>query len=663
MILEKIKNPSDIRKLNLPEQISLAKEVRKRIVDVVSKRGGHIAPSLGAVDLTISLMANFDPLQDRIVFDVGHQAYAWKILTGRNERFETLRGLNGISGFMNRDESPCDAFSTGHSSTSISAALGIACARDLKGERGHAVAVIGDGALTGGMSFEALNHTGHLQPNRFIVILNDNAMSISKNVGGLQKYMAKMMASRSYNSLKKQIWDVSHSLPSSLRRRFIYGAQKLEESMMNILVPNIIFEDLGLKYVGPIDGHDIEQMNSILKRVKRYMVGPVLIHVVTQKGKGYSPAEQNAAQFHGVGPFEPKSGATICSGKESWSEVFGKCLVRMAEKDPDIVAISAAMAAGTGLSEFESVYPDRFFDVGIAEQHAVTLAAGMATKGIKPFVAIYSSFYQRALDQIIHDVALPRLPVVFCIDRAGLVGEDGATHHGAFDISFLQSVPGLTILAPSDASQLCAMLSWASTWKQGPVAIRYPRGAAPCSQEADSPFEPAKARVLHTPGLHTSSCAETSDPGLHTSSCAETSDPGLHTSRVQSHADGDVCDPELALISVGDALPLASAVHYALLEQGIDAWLIDLCSIKPLDLPLLQKLAQSCSHLLSFETNSRIGGIGATLAQELSSSPCEVVSYGYPDAFVPHGKVDELNSLIGFDSPSILADILKRLHK
>ena len=634
MILEKIKNPAEIRKLSLPEQISLAREVRNRIVDVVAKRGGHIAPSLGAVDLTISLLANFDPNLDRIVFDVGHQAYAWKILTGRNERFDTLRALDGISGFCNRDESPFDAFSTGHSSTSISAALGIACARDLRGERGHAVAVIGDGALTGGMSFEALNHTGHLQPNKFIVILNDNAMSISKNVGGLQKYMAKMMASRSYNSLKKQIWDVSHSLPSSLRRRFIYGAQKLEESMMNILVPNIIFEDLGLKYVGPIDGHDIEQLNSILKRVKRYMVGPVLIHVVTQKGKGYSPAEKNAAQFHGVGPFEPKSGTTICSGKESWSEVFGKCLLKLAEKNENIVAISAAMAAGTGLSEFESTYPDRFFDVGIAEQHAVTLAAGMATKGIKPFVAIYSTFYQRALDQIIHDVALPRLPVVFCIDRAGLVGEDGATHHGAFDISFLQSVPGLTILAPSNASELCAMLAWAATWEQGPVAIRYPRGAAPCSEQEESPFEPGRASVIHevsaTPGSHTSSCAKNSS---------------------------------IAIISVGDAMPIASEVHAGLVESGKEAWLIDLRSIKPLDTLLLHKLAKSCKHIFSIETNSRLAGIGASIAQELSSTKTEVVNYGYPDAFVPHGKVTELNDRIGFNAQAILADIIQHCPK
>ncbi|MDY0152440.1 MAG: 1-deoxy-D-xylulose-5-phosphate synthase, partial [Candidatus Cloacimonas sp.] len=501
MILEKITDPKLIHGLKPNELILLAKEVRARIVEVVSQTGGHLAPSLGAVDLTIALLNVFDPLKDRIVWDVGHQSYGWKILTGRNAEFATLRQLNGISGFTNRDESPYDAFSTGHSSTSISAALGIACARDLKRESGHCVAVIGDGALTGGISFEALNHSGHLQKNNFIVILNDNAMSISKNVGGLQRYMARMMASRSYNTLKQQIWDLSGSLPSSIRRRFIYGAQKLEESMMNILVPNIIFEDLGFKYVGPIDGHDIERLLPILSRVKDFMVGPVLIHVVTQKGKGYAPAEKNASLFHGIGPFEAKSGKTACSGKESWSEMMGKSLIRLAESDDRIVAITAAMAAGTGLSAFEQKFPERFFDVGIAEQHAVTLAAGMASKGMKPFVAIYSTFMQRALDQVIHDCAMPRLPVVFCIDRAGLVGEDGATHHGAFDIAFLSFIPNLVILSPENAEELSEMLAWAAAYTLGPIAIRYPRGTAKCipSELSNTPFDPFQPVIM--PGV------------------------------------------------------------------------------------------------------------------------------------------------------------------
>lgn len=619
MLLEKIHVPSDIKKLSPVELTVLAKEVRKRIVNVVSQTGGHIAPSLGTVDLTIALLSVFDPDMDSIVWDVGHQSYAWKILTGRNDRFDTLRTLSGISGFTNRDESRYDAFGTGHSSTSVSAALGIACGRDLTKERGFSVAVIGDGALTGGMSFEALNHAGHIQPDKFIVVLNDNAMSISKNVGGLQKYMARMLVSRSYNSLKKQIWDKSQNLPPNIRKHFIYGARKLEESMMNILVPNIIFEDLGFKYVGPIDGHNIEHLTAILNRVKNYMVGPVLVHIVTKKGKGYAPAEQNAASYHGVGPFEPESGKIICSGKESWSEVFGKHLTRIATKDPRIVAISAAMSAGTGLSFFESVYPNRFFDVGIAEQHAVTLAAGMATKGIKPFVAIYSTFFQRALDQIIHDVALQRLPVVFCIDRAGLVGEDGATHHGAFDVSFLNYIPNMTIFAPSDANQLTAVMDLAAAWQEGPIAIRYPRGTAPCAEKPQQPVTIGKSVTL---------------------------------------AEGS----RVAIISAGDALPIAQELHSLLGETGFAPMLVDLLCLKPLDEALLDKLANSFEHVVTLETNSLIGGIGAEISRRLALSPAKVHTFGYPDHFVPHGKISELNTLIGFTAPDIFKVLSERFQ-
>jgi len=616
-MLQDIKDPAQIRTLTMAEMMLLAKETRQRIVDVVSKTGGHIAPSLGAVEIAIALLNIFDFNLDRVVWDVGHQSYAWKILTGRNERFETLRVLDGISGFTNRDESPYDAFSTGHSSTSISAALGLSCAsRLLQEKKAHHIAVIGDGALTGGMSFEALNHAGHLQPDRFIVILNDNAMSISKNVGGLQKYMARMMASRSYNTLKQQIWELSNSLPDNIRRRFIYGAQKLEESMMNILVPNIIFEDLGFKYVGPIDGHDLKQLTSIFKRVRDNMVGPVLLHVVTQKGKGYSPAEKNASLFHGVGPFESSSGKQVCSGKESWSEVFGNSLLRLAERQPTIVAVTAAMSAGTGLSAFEARFPDRFFDVGIAEQHAVTLAAGMACKGIKPFVAIYSTFMQRALDQVIHDVALPRLPVVFCIDRAGLVGEDGATHHGAFDLSFLSGVPGLTILAPSSAEDLDAMLAWAATYQKGPVAIRYPRGTAFCSDAGIDEFMPGMARLVDDNG-------------------------------------------QIALVGVGDAFHLAADVHKLLQDEGIPTRLVDLRSVKPMDEILLRRLGDECAYIFSCETGSIIGGAGARIAQLLWDKPSKVINFGYPDSFVPHGKTELLKQRIGFTPEALAGRIIQ----
>lgn len=616
MILEKIKEPIDIQLLKSEDLKVLAREVRQRIVDVVSTTGGHIAPSLGAVDLTIALLRVFDPRKDKIVWDVGHQSYGWKILTGRNDRFESLRTFGGISGFTNRDESEYDAFSTGHSSTSISAALGLACGSRMLDEDNHNIAVIGDGALTGGMSFEALNHAGHIQPNKFVVILNDNAMSISKNVGGLQKYMAHMMASKSYNALKQQVWEMSGSLPESIRRRFIYGAQKLEESMLNILVPNIIFEDLGFKYVGPIDGHDIKQLTSILHRVKYNMVGPVLIHVVTQKGKGYIPAERDSTHYHGISPRVSKSSGEVCGGGESWSEVFGKSVCRLAANNPKVVAITAAMSSGTGLSTFEETYPDRFYDVGIAEQHAVTLAAGMACKGIKPFVAIYSSFFQRALDQIIHDVALPKLPVVFCIDRAGLVGEDGATHHGAFDISFLSCVPNLRIFAPSDAEDLDAMLEYAAGCTDGPVCIRYPRGTALCSAREVAAFQPGKSVLLESEG-------------------------------------------DITLISVGDTLGMVRDIHANLSAKGVKAKLVDLKSIKPLDAELLNKLADECSHIFTFESNVITGGVGSAIGQLLAVKQCRVINFGYPDAFVPHGKTSDLTASIGFCAADLSERILK----
>lgn len=619
-ILNKIDKPSKIKKLSESELKQLAKDVRKRIIGVCSKSGGHIAPSLGTVELTLAILRVFDPPKDSVIWDVGHQSYAWKILTERNERFDSIRSLNGLSGFTNRSESIYDAFGTGHSSTSVSAALGIAEARKLTNDNdSYCISVIGDGALTGGMSFEALNHAGHLQPNKFIVILNDNAMSISKNVGGLQKYMARMLASRSYNSLKKQIWELSGSLPDSIRRRFIYGAQKLEESMMNILVPNIIFEDLGFKYVGPIDGHDVPMLCSMLRRVKDNMVGPVLIHVVTKKGKGYAPAEKNSALFHGIGPFEPKSGTPVCSGTESWSEVMGNSLVKLASQNNKIVAITAAMTSGTGLAAFEAAYPDRFFDVGIAEQHAITFAAGLCAKGIRPLVAVYSSFYQRALDQIIHDVALQRLPVVFCIDRAGIVGEDGATHHGAFDISFMQFVPNLCLLAPSTAEELDIMLKWAFEQSEGPVAIRYPRGTAYCSGIACEDFAIGKAEL--------------------------------------KSSDGDI-----ALISCGDTLAMVEEVQAVLQNEGISSKLINLRSIKPLDKELLNSLAQDCKYIFTFESNCLIGGVGSAIKLLLDSHKAEVHCFGYPDHFIPHGKISELNDLIGFTAPQLSLDILKIIN-
>lgn len=609
--LEKIKKPQDLQKVSIADLGKIATEVRQRIIEVCAKNGGHLASSLGATDLTVALLKVFNPAIDSVVYDVGHQAYAYKILTERNDRFDTLRQLNGISGFNNSAESQYDAFSVGHSSTSISAALGIAVAKQKKKEPGYSIAIIGDGALTGGMAFEAMNHAGHLQTDKLLVILNDNEMSISKNVGALQKYMSHMLVSRSYNRLKKQVWDFAEGLPQRIRSKFVYGAQKLEESMINILVPNIIFEDLGFKYVGPVDGHDIQHLVHILNKVKNNMTGPVLVHVVTKKGKGYDIAEDNASKFHGTGPFDPCSGKVCGNAEKTFSQVFGETMCELAKSDDSIVAITAAMGAGTGLNKFEKLYPDRFFDVGIAEQHAVTFAGGLAIKGLHPVIAIYSTFAQRALDQMIHDVALQNLPVVFCLDRAGLVGEDGATHHGAFDISFMQYVPNLKILAPASAQELKDMLRLALTNPIGPTVIRYPRGRACGCKFSNQDVNWGKAEIVQ---------------------------------------EGN----DIAVIGVGDAYYTAEELVHIFKEKNQkDAWLINLRSIKPLDTALLLSLRGKVRQLIIIEHNTVIGGVGQTIKALLSPQIEDIRCYGFPDQFIPHGTTAELLEQIGLTANHI----------
>ncbi len=609
-MLEKIKTPEQIKRLHYNELIELAEDVRKRIIDVTSKNGGHIAPSLGATDFIIAMLKVFNPLQDRIVFDVGHQSYAYKILTERNERFDTLRTYEGISGFNNIFESPYDAFGVGHSSTSISAALGICLAKEMQKEKGHSIAVIGDGALTGGMAFEALNHAGHLQKN-FIVVLNDNEMSISKNVGALQNHLANMMTSKSYNYLKKQVWDKSSVLPTKMRRRFITGAQKLEESLINILVPNIFFEDLNFKYVGPIDGHDIPRLVRIFNKVKDNMEGPVLIHLITKKGKGYSFAEKQVSKFHGIGPFDLKTG-DVCSAKQaSWSEVFGSKLISLSEKNKKIVAITAAMADGTGLTEFSKKFPSRFFDVGIAEQHAVTFAGGLAIQGIKPFVAIYSTFIQRALDQIIHDIALQKLPVVFCLDRAGLVGEDGATHHGVFDLSMMQMIPNMTVIAPYCLEEMEKAMEWAAEFTEGPVVIRYPRG-----------------------------CAE-SDPDY----------AGFEYGKSNLIQKGE----KLTLIGVGSGLLIAKKAAQMIKDQlGVNISVISMSFVKPLDMGLILDLIKEKQPIITIEENALNGGVGEHLSMLLNPYQIKVYPFAIPDEFITHGATSILKNKIKLCPESVL---------
>ncbi|MCF7911049.1 MAG: 1-deoxy-D-xylulose-5-phosphate synthase [Candidatus Cloacimonetes bacterium] len=615
-MLEKITSPDKIKALGISELRALAGEVRKRIIEVTAKNGGHIAPSLGATDLAIALLHVFDPCQDRIVWDVGHQSYAYKILTGRNEQFDTLREFGGISGFNRMSESRYDAFGVGHSSTSISAALGITMAKDCLQESGLAIAVIGDGALTGGMAFEALNHAGHLNKN-LIVILNDNNMSISPNVGALQKYFADFLVSRSYNKLKGKIWDILQNLPTPdhYKRRILHFAQKFEGNIVSTFAPNIIFEDMGFKYAGPIDGHNIAQLTRTFRRARDNMEGPVLLHVVTRKGKGYEPAEDNAAKFHGLGPFKVETGECINKSEITYSRVFGHKLMELANANKKIIAITAAMTDGTGLAEFAQKFPERFFDVGIAEQHAVTFAAGFATRGIKPVVAIYSTFMQRAYDQLIHDVALQKLAVVFCLDRAGLVGEDGATHHGSFDLSYLSLIPDLVIMAPSSSDELEKMLTFACNYQEGPVVIRYPRGVAPLCPARNSDIILGKSLLA---------------------------------------MEGE----KIAIMGVGnyyfEAEKLAELIKA---KYSLNPAVIDVRFVKPLDLEMLHNLETNFDTVITLEDNALANGFGMAIKSFYCNSSIKVFSYGIPDEFITHGRIEILKSRLGLEAAQILKNL------
>ncbi len=609
-MLENIDKPGDIKKLTIKELQELSFEIRKRIIDVTCKTGGHVAPSLGACDLAIALLKVFNPPTDSIVWDVGHQSYAYKILTGRNDDFDSLRQYKGLSGFNKISESEYDAFGVGHSSTSISAALGIAYAKKLLNEKGFSIAIIGDGALTGGMSFEALNHGGDSKLNKLLVILNDNEMSISRNVGGLQRYMSDFLVSKSYNKLKRKVWSITESMPDRFKYRIIKGSRKLEEGVINLLAPNIIFEDLGYKYIGPVDGNDIKHLVKIFRNIMTHMDGPVFLHIVTKKGKGFALAEQHPDKYHGVGPYCKETGVKPKNGKTSWSDYFGSKLCNLAEADNRVIAITAAMASGTGLLEFSTKYPNRFFDVGIAEQHAITFAAGLATKGLKPYVAIYSTFMQRAVDQVIHDVALQNLPVVLCMDRAGLVGEDGATHHGVFDISLFASVPDLIFMAPSSSSELEKMLDFSHSHMDGPIAIRYPRGKAN-THNHDSDIELGKPVQVKK-------------------------------------------GKKVAVIGIGEGFNIGSRV-IELSNQ--DLTLIDARFIKPIDDTFYSSIAEQHEYIITIETNALKGGFGSIVRDTIQLSDCIVVSYGIPDRFIAHGNTDLLMKEIGLTPELILKDL------
>lgn len=622
-ILDKINTPDDIKKYSLPELEELARELRGFIIDTVAANGGHLAPSLGTVELTLALYSVFHFPQDKLIWDVGHQAYSHKILTGRRDRFHTLRQLDGITGFPNRFESKYDAFGVGHASTSISAALGMAISRDLCGRKNEVIAVIGDGAMTGGESFEALNQAGELG-KKLIVILNDNEMSIDKNVGGMSEYLSRIRVAPQYNRAKKDVASILMSIPR-IGDKALRTAQIVKDSVRTALVPGSVFEELGFHYVGPVDGHNIGLLQEILGRAKD-MEGPVFIHIHTKKGKGFSPAEKQPDKFHGIGAFDRRTGeCPPKKGAASYTSVFGQALIELAEKDMNITAITAAMPSGTGLKAFGEVYPSRFFDVGIAEEHAVTLAAGMAADGRHPVVALYSTFAQRAYDQLIHDVCLQNLPVTLCLDRAGLVGADGPTHHGAFDLSYLRHMPNMTIFVPKDEAELRDMLATA-VGMHSPTAIRYPRGAGRGVKISEDFTELSlgKAEILEAQE-----------------------------------------DDAVAFLAVGAMVYPAQQAAKLLAADGIKASVINMRFVKPLDTEIIDRMAASRRLLVTVEENTLVGGFGSAVAEYMIDSNLAakigLLRLGLPDHFIEQGSHAELLQRCGLQPDQIAKKVKERL--
>jgi 1-deoxy-D-xylulose-5-phosphate synthase len=624
-LLPRIESPADLKKLSTAELEQLAQEIRNTLVCTVARHGGHLAPNLGVVELTLALHYVFNAPYDRIVWDVGHQCYAHKLLTGRQARFDTIRQFQGLSGFPKREESRYDAFGTGHSSTSISAALGIGVGKALKGCPNRAIAVIGDGSMTGGMAFEAMNHAGDLDKD-LIVVLNDNEMSISPNVGALSSFLSRKLSTRTVMSLKRHFENVLNSIPG-VGPNILQILKRSEESLKAFFTPGMLFEALKFHYIGPIKGHRLDGLIETFETARR-LEGPVLVHVWTQKGKGYAPAEKDPTRFHGLGAFDIDSGksCTHAGCPPSYTEVFGKTIAQLAESDPRIVAITAAMPQGTGLELFASRFPERFFDVGIAEQHAVTFAAGLATEGFKPVLAVYSTFLQRAYDQVIHDVCLQKLPVVFAMDRGGLVGEDGPTHHGVFDLSFLRHIPNMVVMAPKDESELQAMLKTAVD-HLGPIALRYPRGngiGLPLTEEPQS-IDIGKAELLREGG-------------------------------------------DVLLIGIGSTVHPALEAAQQLQHQGIEAAVINARFVKPLDQELILALARKIGRVITIEENCLQGGFGSAVLemfQEASYYPKCFKRLGLPDEFAVHASQAILREMYGIDAPGIeraALELCKRRH-
>ncbi|SNZ13687.1 1-deoxy-D-xylulose-5-phosphate synthase [Hydrogenobacter hydrogenophilus] len=616
-MLKEYTGPIDLKYMSYQELTELGQEVRDYILEVTAKNGGHVGPGLGVVELTIALLRAFNPPSDVIVWDIGHQAYPWKILTDRKEIFPTLRQYGGISGFLRREESLYDAFGAGHSSTSISAALGFRKAMDLLGQEGYVVAVIGDGAMTAGMAYEALNNAGHLRPNRFIVILNDNEMSISPNVGAISTYLSKILSGRFVQETRQK---VKHLL------EHISGAGRIvkltEEFLKGLISPGIIFEELGFNYIGPVNGHDLPALEKTLENVK-LIEGPVLLHIYTKKGKGYKPAENDPVTWHGVAPYKRESGEFIKKpSPPTWTSVFGRAVVELAEVFPELVVITPAMREGSGLVEFSQKYPNRFFDVGIAEQHACTFAGGLAAQGLKPIASYYSTFLQRAYDQVIHDIALQNLHVVFAIDRAGLVGDDGPTHHGVFDLSYLRCIPNMVVSAPKDEQELRDLLYTALEWN-GPFAVRYPRGPA-----YGVPTEGFKK---------------------------------IPVGSWEVLLEGE----DVVILAVGYTVYQALKSAELLRKEGIKAGVVNARFVKPMDDVLLTHLCERYPLFVTVEDNTVVGGFGSGVLEWLSQKGIlkKTLLIGIPDKFIEHGNQNLLRSLVGIDAEGIAKRVREFVKK
>ncbi|SFG37307.1 1-deoxy-D-xylulose-5-phosphate synthase [Lachnospiraceae bacterium C7] len=617
MVLDKIQKVNDIKSLSPRELEQLKTEIRNFLIDTISVTGGHLASNLGVVELTMALHLAFDLPEDKIVWDVGHQSYTHKILTGRREGFSNLRQYGGMSGFPKTEESDCDAFNTGHSSTSISAGLGLAAARDIKGEKNYVVSVIGDGALTGGMAYEALNNASNVKTN-FIIVLNDNNMSISENVGGMSKYLNGFRTASAYRGLKDGVMNSLNKIPI-YGKRVVSHIRRTKSGIKQLLIPGMFFEEMGIIYLGPVDGSNIEDMKRVFQEAKR-VKGPVIVHVITKKGAGYPPAERHPSKFHGAPPFDIETGLPIKKQtKANYTDVFSNTIYKLAAQDKRIVAITAAMSDGTGLNRFRAEYPNRFFDVGIAEGHAVTFAAGLAKNGMKPVFAVYSSFLQRGYDQLVHDVCLQNLPVVFAVDRAGLVGSDGETHQGIFDVSFLASIPNMTIIAPKNKYELADMIKYAFEYNS-PIAIRYPRGEAYDGlEEYREPIRTARAEVIYE-------------------------------------------EKDIVLFALGSMVKTAEIVHDMLKEKGIHSTLINARFAKPFDKDLIKCLAKTHSLVVTFEENVLSGGFGEHVSSFIENSKIkiETLNIAVPDMYVEHGNVEILKQSIKLDSDSIYEKIVEK---